>query len=101
MKEKLSPLYKRMIYAAVMVVGIILDQLTKMLAVKHLKPIGSIPLWKDVFHLTYVENCGAAFGMLANHPWVFMIFSTVAILLLGVYLFIGRSYLSDKDESGK
>ena len=101
MKEKLSPLYKRMIYAAVMVVGIILDQLTKMLAVKHLKPIGSIPLWKDVFHLTYVENRGAAFGMLANHPWVFMIFSTVAILLLGVYLFIGRSYLSDKDESGK
>ncbi len=101
MKLRLTPFYKRIIYAAVLVLGIFLDQLTKALAVKHLKPIGSIPLWKGVFHLTYVENRGAAFGMLADHPWVFMVFSTVSILALGVYLFIGRSYLSDKDESGK
>ena len=101
MKIKLTPLYKRVIYAAVLVFGIFLDQLTKALAVKYLKPAGSVPLWKDVFHLTYVENRGAAFGMLADHPWVFMVFSTVSILALGVYLFIGRSYLSDKDENGK
>lgn len=64
-----------------------LDQLTKYLAVEFLKPVGSYPLWKDVLHLTYVENRGAAFGMLSNQRWVFMIFSSVAIVGLAVYLF--------------
>ena len=64
-----------------------LDQLTKLLAVQYLKPIGSYPLWQNVLHLTYVENRGAAFGMLSNQRWVFMIFSTVAIIGLVVYLF--------------
>jgi signal peptidase II len=65
-----------------------------------LKPIRSLALWEGVFHLTYVENRGAAFGMLSNHRWVFMILSTMAILGLSVYLFWGRSYLADKNEDG-
>lgn len=101
MIAKLTPLYKRLIYCGVIIFGIVLDQWTKLLAVRHLKPIGSFPLWRGVFHLTYVENRGAAFGMLADHPWVFMVFSTVAILLLCVYLFIGKSFLSEKDENGE
>lgn len=64
-----------------------LDQLTKLLAVQYLKPIGSYPLWQNVLHLTYVENRGAAFGMLSNNRWVFMVFSTVAIVGLAIYLF--------------
>lgn len=64
-----------------------LDQLTKLLAVQYLKPIGSYPLWQNVLHLTYVENRGAAFGMLSNQRWVFMVFSTIAIVGLSVYLF--------------
>lgn len=99
--SKLTSLHKRLLYVAVIVLGVVLDQLTKMLAVKHLKPIGSYPLWENVFHLTYHENPGAAFGMLDEHPWVFMLFSTVAILLLAVYLFFDRSYLSDKGEDGR
>lgn len=64
-----------------------LDQLTKALAVIYLEGEPSFPLWKGVLHLTFVRNEGAAFGMLSNHRWVFMIFSTVAILALGIYLF--------------
>lgn len=70
------------------IVGVILlDQLTKLLTVTYLEPIGSFPIWKDVLHLTYVENEGAAFGMFADRRWVFMIVSTVAILGITVYLF--------------
>lgn len=64
-----------------------LDQLTKLLAVRYLEPIGSYPLWQNVLHLTFVKNEGAAFGMLSNHRWVFMVFSTIAIVGLSVYLF--------------
>ena len=84
-KKKRSVDY--IIYSAIIVVGVILDQLTKWLAVKFLEPIDTCPLIKNVLHLTYVENEGAAFGMLSNHRWVFMIFSTVAIIGLSIYLF--------------
>ena len=50
-------------YALIVVVGIILDQITKMLAVEHLRPIDTQPLIEGVLHFTYVENRGAAFGM--------------------------------------
>lgn len=70
-------------------VVIILDQVTKILAVKYLMPIVSYPIIKDVIHLTYVENKGAAFGMLQNHRWIFMIIST--ILMAVIILFVVRN----------
>ena len=70
------------------IAGVIgLDQLTKWLAVVYLQGEASFPLWKDVLHFTYVENTGMAFGMLKDHRWVFMLFSTIAIVALIVYLF--------------
>jgi len=66
------------------VVGI--DQITKYLAVRFLQPIDTKPLIFDVLHLTYLENTGAAFGMLKNHRWIFMVTSTVAII--GVLVFM-------------
>ena len=72
---------------AIIVGSVVLDQLTKWLAVIYLSGEPSFPLWEDVFHLTFVKNEGAAFGMLSDHRWVFMIFSTVAIIALAVYLF--------------
>lgn len=70
------------------IVGVIgLDQLTKWLAIVYLQGEASFPLWKNVLHFTYVENTGMAFGMLKDHRWVFMLFSTIAIVGLLVYLF--------------
>ena len=54
----------RILYGAIILLGILLDQLTKMLAVKYLSIRATLPLWEGVLHLTYVENTGAAFGML-------------------------------------
>lgn len=67
-----------------LVVG--LDQLTKYLAVQNLKPIDTYPLIEDVFHLTYLENRGAAFGMLADHRWVFMIVSSAAVIAIVAFM---------------
>ena len=75
------------ILIAVIAAVIGLDQLTKWLAVVYLQGEASFPLWKDVLHFTYVENTGMAFGMLKDHRWVFMVFSTVAIIGLSIYLF--------------
>lgn len=77
-----------MIALIAIIIGIIgLDQLTKWLAVIFLQGIPTFPLWEEVLHFTYVENPGMAFGMMQNNRWVFMVFSSVAIVGLSVYLF--------------
>ena len=97
----LNKLFKRrtlkdyILYISIIATGIILDQVTKLLAVKFLQPVGSVPLIKiggtEIINLTYVENTGAAFGMLKNAPWVFNTVSVVAIILMLGYLFLGHS----------
>lgn len=88
--KKLKAIYY-VIYTAVILGGIGIDQLSKLLAVKFLEPVVTVPLWSGVLHLTYVENKGAAFGMLADHRWVFMTISSVAIVAIALYLYSGRS----------
>ncbi len=77
-------------YFLVIAAVIGLDRLTKALAVKFLEPIDTFPLWRGVLHLTYLENRGAAFGMLSDRRAVFMIVSTVGILVFLWYLFAKR-----------
>ncbi len=79
------------IYTAVIVLGIVLDQITKLLAVKHLKPIPTFPLIEGVFHFTFLKNYGAAFGMLSENRWVFMSISTLAIIALTIFLYMRKA----------
>lgn len=79
-----------LLWAGITVLGVLLDQLTKWLAVEFLMERGSVPLIKGVLHLTYVENTGAAFGMLKGMPWVFNTVSVVAIVAMLAYLFLGH-----------
>jgi signal peptidase II len=75
------------IACGILIASVGLDQLTKALAVVNLQGEPSYPLWQDVLHFTYVENRGAAFGMLSENRWIFMVLSTVAILGILFYLF--------------
>lgn len=62
--------------------GVALDQYTKFLAIQYLKNKPNIVLIKDVFQLEYLENEGAAFGILQNQQWFFLIVGVVAVVLL-------------------
>ena len=79
------------VWIAIILLTIVLDQLSKYLTVFFLKPIDTLPIIKDVIHLTYVENPGAAFGMMKDSRWLFMTVSTVAIMGLLLYLFVKKS----------
>ncbi|MCI5512604.1 MAG: signal peptidase II [Clostridia bacterium] len=76
---------------------IYLDQLSKYLAVIYLKGGESFPIIKNVLHLTYVENEGAAFGMLKDHRWIFMIISSVAII--GLFVYLVKNYKASRLQS--
>lgn len=79
------------LYTLIIAIGIILDQITKLLAIEHLKKIHTLPIIEDVFHLTYVENEGAAFGMLADQRWLFIVISALAIVAFSFYLYLGHA----------
>lgn len=77
-----------MIYIIALVtvlLGIGLDQFTKYLAVCHLKD-EPIVLIKDVLELHYLENRGAAFGMLQNQQWFFLIITVLTVAVM-IYIY--------------
>lgn len=64
---------------------VLADQFTKYIAVVRLKDQPAIPLIPDVLEFNYLENRGAAFGMLQNQK-IFFVF--VAIIILAVIAYI-------------
>ncbi len=78
--------------AAIVLVTVLLDTLTKNIAVNSLKDhgAGDFAVIENVFHFTYHENKGAAFGMLSDNRWIFMSISVIAILAIAIYLFINK-----------
>ncbi len=76
---------------AVTLFGILLDQLTKLLVSGRMSLHQSIPVIEGVIHITYVQNRGAAFGMLSESRWVFLIASTVTIVAVAAYLILSKN----------
>lgn len=66
---------------------VFLDQLTKWLVVLRLKPISDFPIINNVFHLTYVENRGAAFGILQGKHLFFIIMTSIVMVFITIYYF--------------
>ena len=66
--------------------GVFLDQYTKYLATLHLQEKPHI-LIDGVFQLRYLENRGAAFGMLQNQQIFFIIISIITLALI-IYLYV-------------
>jgi len=69
-----------LLYYLIAAVIIALDQWTKHLVLKYMERGESIPLIADVFHLTSHRNMGAAFGILQNQRWLFIII-TIAVVV--------------------
>ena len=61
---------------------LIVDQSLKSLVRLKLAVGESIPLINNIFHITYVTNTGAAFGLFKNSAIFFIIISVVAIVLI-------------------
>jgi len=65
---------------------IIADQAVKSWALNYLSEVDTIPLIKDVFHLTYAENTGAAFSILSGKRWFFIIMTVVTVIVIAYLL---------------
>ena len=70
----------------VIFIGIIaLDQYTKAQVIDTMRVGETIPIIQDIFHITYVINPGAAFGILPYQRVFFVTTGTLILLLAALY----------------
>lgn len=62
------------------------DQLSKWYFYTNRFQYNGFVVIKDFFYLTYLENRGAAFGMLQNQRWLFIILTVIAVSFMIWYL---------------
>ena len=73
------------------VIILVLDQWTKLTVAANFRLHESVPVIHGLFHLTYVRNKGAAFGILADSAVRVPFFITVSVLaMLGILWYIKR-----------
>lgn len=59
-----------------------LDRLSKYFVSQNILLNQSLPVIKNIFHLTLIHNTGAAFGIFKNHNYLFIFISILAILFI-------------------
>jgi len=95
---------KLAILLSVLVTGVLLDQLTKVLVIRHLPLGGQIPVIEGFFNLVHTRNRGAAFGLLSHLSlevaWLFFLGTTSLVILVVGYLWwrvpVGEAAASEK-----
>lgn len=79
---------KKHVTTVLIVIALIFfDQLTKYFALNNLRINGKISLIQGVFSLLYVENRGAAFGIMQNMRLFFIILTIIICLFIGYVLY--------------
>ena len=64
---------------AIIIFLVATDQAAKLFVASSMRLGESIPVLAGIFHITYIENPGAAFGMFANQRWAFILAGVAVI----------------------
>ena len=75
-----------MLEIIIIVLITLFDQVSKYFVNLNLKDAAAMQVVPGFLSFRYHENKGAAWGMLADHRWVFMVISTIAIIAIIAYL---------------
>lgn len=76
------------IFAIIGLLVIVIDQVTKTLALQYLEAGGdTIPLLGSWLGLRLIHNPGAAFSIAASHTWIF---SVIAVIVVAIICWTGR-----------
>ena len=79
-----------MVYILLIVAIMVLDRAVK-IAVSGSMAVGdSIPVIGDFFHITYVQNTGAAFSLFQGHPTILIVFPAI-VIGIGIIFVIVKS----------
>lgn len=76
-----------MLLFLVSVAVVLFDQMVKRLIMSDMTLGMSIPVLPGIFHITYIQNPGAAFGILVQQRWLFI---AVGFLFVGATVWFHR-----------
>ena len=76
-------------FAGILIIAI-LDQAAKLFAAGLLPSVKTIPIIENVFHLTYVENTGAGFGVFSGYTWILTALTIIVVVAVVSYMTIKR-----------
>ncbi|WFA09826.1 signal peptidase II [Tissierella sp. Yu-01] len=83
-----------MIYILLTALIIAFDQVSKFAAIKYLKGQEPYVIIKNYFELRYVENYGAAFGILQQKRIIFVVITTLVLIFILVFLYRNHNTLT-------
>jgi signal peptidase II len=63
----------------------VVDQASKFVVQNEMVLHESVPVIPGFFHITYILNRGAAFGILENQQWFFLVIAILLFLLYGIF----------------
>jgi signal peptidase II len=71
------------------VLGVAIDQITKLIALNSLKGKGTVKVIDNFFYLTYAENTGGAWSIFSGKMWIFYIITMIA---LGMFVYMLKDF---------
>ncbi|NQV04595.1 MAG: signal peptidase II [Candidatus Omnitrophica bacterium] len=78
---------RQIIFTASSILAILfLDQYSKFLTSSKLATGESISVIKSIFHITFVKNTGAAFGLFKNGTVIFILISVAAVVVIAGFI---------------
>lgn len=73
-------------YAVLALLLVLLDQGVKYLVLTKIPLGGHVPFLPHLLELTYVQNTGAAFSLLAEHTWILTLISVLVVIVMVIAL---------------
>lgn len=77
---------KYLVVFSIALTAVILDQIAKFLIKTNFELNQTFPILKNIFHLTYITNYGAGFGILQQQKWILVFISLIVIGFIFYYL---------------
>ena len=79
-----------MIFLIISVLFLAADLITKYFVATNMTVGATILLFKNIFHLTYVQNTGAAFSILAGQRLLLILLPALVIIFIAIYVLIKK-----------
>ena len=79
------------ILSIIVVVGFVIDLITKLIFARALSDGDVLVIIPKLLEFRYVENTGAAYGMLSGKTWLLVVITLVFIIGFGVYDFFNHA----------
>ena len=77
---------KYILIFSITLIVLLFDQITKFLIRINFELNQTFPIIKNIFHLTYIQNFGAGFGILQNQQWILIFVSLLVIGIIFYYI---------------